>query len=126
MVICWNTVLIYQIDFGDSCDNPTICDLAVCVTYLMMDRDDPLESAAVVIASYNQIRRLCAAELASIFSLVCGRLAVSICIATARQSIDAENMNWFVSLKPAWRLLRQLNAISEEWFLSNLKSAVQE
>jgi Ser/Thr protein kinase RdoA (MazF antagonist) len=31
--------VIGLVDFGDSCLNPMICDLAICVTYLMMNRD---------------------------------------------------------------------------------------
>ena len=29
------------VDFGDSCMNPTVCDLAIAITYFMMDRAKP-------------------------------------------------------------------------------------
>jgi Ser/Thr protein kinase RdoA (MazF antagonist) len=29
------------LDFGDSCYNPAVCDLAICLAYQMMDQADP-------------------------------------------------------------------------------------
>jgi len=99
------------VDFGDACYNPRICELAVCLAYVMMDRDDPMDAAAVVIDAYTEEIELSEEELAVLFPLVCSRLAVSICMATSRKSENPENTNWFVSLEPAARLLRQLHEI---------------
>lgn len=99
------------VDFGDACYNPRICELAICLAYVMMDRDDPMAAAAVVIDAYTEEIELSEQELAVLFPLVCSRLAVSICMATSRKSESPENTNWFVSLKPAARLLRQLHGI---------------
>ena len=99
------------VDFGDACYNPRICELAVSLAYLMMDRDDPMAAAAGVIAGYASAVELHEDELAVLFPLVCGRLAVTICMASSRMSVDPENPNWFTSLEPASRLLRQLHEI---------------
>lgn len=99
------------VDFGDACYNPRICELAVCLAYLMMDRDDPMSAAESVIVAYAEEVELNEEELAVLFPLVCGRLAMSICMATSRRSESPENTNWFVSLEPATRLLRQLHDI---------------
>ena len=99
------------VDFGDACYNPRICELAICLAYVMMDRDDPMAAAAVVIEAYTDEIELSEEELAVLFPLVCGRLAVSICMATSRKFENPENTNWFVSLEPASRLLRQLHDI---------------
>ncbi|MEE4217031.1 MAG: phosphotransferase [Xanthomonadales bacterium] len=96
------------VDFGDACFNPRICDLAICLAYVMMDRDDPMAAAAVVIGAYNDEIELSEKELAVLFPLVYGRLAVSICMATSRKSENPANTNWFASLEPALRLLRHL------------------
>ena len=29
------------VDFGDSCFNPAVCDLAICLSYVMMGQDNP-------------------------------------------------------------------------------------
>lgn len=99
------------VDFGDACYSPRICELAVSLAYLMMDRDEPMAAAASVIAGYAAEVELSEDELAVLFPLVCGRLAVTICMATSRMSVDPENPNWFTSLEPAANLLRQLHKI---------------
>lgn len=102
------------VDFGDSCYNPRICELAVCLSYLMTDREDPMAAAASVIAGYVAEVELLEEELAVLFPLVCGRLAVTICMATSRMAIAPENTNWFVSLEPAIQLLGRLRAIGSD------------
>ena len=99
------------VDFGDACYNPRVCELAICLAYLMMDREDPMAAAESVMAGYSEEIELGESELAVLFPLVCGRLAVTICMATARQSIDPGNPNWFVSLKPAAALLEKLRSV---------------
>lgn len=98
------------IDFGDCCHNPTVCDLAICLTYLMMCGEDPLPIAAVITAGYHGVRPLSAEELSALFPLVCARLAVSVCVANKRKTIDPHNPNWFGSEGAAWELLRRLRA----------------
>jgi Ser/Thr protein kinase RdoA (MazF antagonist) len=102
------------VDFGDSCMNPTVCDLAIALTYFMMEQDDPLEPARFLMDGYEEIRVLEAPERFVLIPLVCGRLAVSISISHQRKLIDPENPNWFSSEQPAWRLLGQLRRLVRE------------
>jgi Ser/Thr protein kinase RdoA (MazF antagonist) len=102
------------VDFGDVCYNPRVCDLAICLAYMMMDRDDPMAAAANVIAGYVDEGELLEEELAVLLPLVCGRLAVTVCMASSRLAVDPENPNWFVSLEPAARLLHSLFEIGVE------------
>lgn len=99
------------VDFADACYSPRICELAICLAYLMMDRDDPMQVAASVIAGYMEELELLEEELAVLFPLVCGRLAVTICMATSRLAEEPENPNLFVSLEPAKALLEKLEEI---------------
>ena len=101
------------VDFGDSCLNPVVCDLAICLAYLMMDRDDPLEAAATVTRGYHEIRPLVETECSVLCPLICGRLASSIAVSISRRKIDPDNPNWFGSEGPAWRLLSKIRDISE-------------
>lgn len=109
------------IDFGDSCHNPAVCDLAICLAYLMMRGRDPLPIAAAVSEGYQQVRALSTDELATLFPLICARLAVSLCVSRERRAIDPSNPNWFVSERPAWRLLGQLQALGPGKFLKSLQ-----
>ena len=100
------------VDFGDACLNPLICELAICLTYIMMDRDDPHEAAGIVTSAYDEILPLSDAELSVLIPLICGRLASSIAIAAARRKIDPDNPNWFGSEESAWKLLAELRNCS--------------
>ena len=98
------------LDFGDSCYNPAVCELAICLAYQMMDVADPMKTAEQVISGYESVRPLSAAERSVLLPLACTRLAVSLCVAAERRTIDASNSNWFVTEAPAWRLLEWLRA----------------
>lgn len=99
------------VDFGDACFNPRVCELAICLAYLMMDRDDPMDAAAIVVRAYCEELQLLDQELEILFQLVCGRLAVSICMASDRLKDERDNPNLFVSLEPAAALLGKLHEI---------------
>ncbi len=100
--------VIGLLDFGDSCFNPTICDLAICLAYIMMDRADPLEAAAIVTRAYKELRPLSDAEESVLFPLICGRLVGSLAISAWRQSIDPGHPNWFEGDVASWALLEFL------------------
>lgn len=110
-ILCAGNRVTGLVDFGDACYNPRICELAICLAYMMMERDDPMAAAAAVIAGYVEAGELLESELAVLLPLVCARLAVTVCIASSRLALDPDNPNWFVSLKPAARLLRKLYEI---------------
>jgi len=109
------------IDFGDCCHNPTVCDLAICMTYLMMRGPDPLVMAATVVEGYQRVRPLCAEELAVLYPLICARLAVSVCVANERKKIDPSNPNWFGGEARTWRLLERLRALGPDPFDAALR-----
>lgn len=100
-----NEQLVGIVDFGDCCYNPRVCELAIALAYLMMGREDPLAAAETVIEGYGEVLPLSSEELAVLFPLVCGRLAVTVCMATARHREDPGNSNWFSTLEPALELL---------------------
>ena len=93
------------IDFGDALENPTVCELAIGATYAMLDEDDPIDAAADVVAGYDAVRPLSAAECDVLFPLMCGRLAASVAIAAERQRTDPSHPTWFVSRDAAWRAI---------------------
>jgi len=107
------------VDFGDSCFNPVVCDLAICLAYMMMDRDDPLETAAIVTRAYHEIKPLNEAELSVLLPLICGRLVTSIMISTERRGIDPDNPNWFGGEDSAEDLLTTLRDLQyQRWLIT--------
>ena len=96
------------VDLGDCLFTARACEPAIAIAYLMMEKEDPLAAANAVIEGYASVVELDAAERDVLLPLACGRLAVTVCMATYRQTLDPGNANWFVSLAPALRLLEQL------------------
>lgn len=109
------------VDFGDACMNPTVCELAICLAYIMLEQADPLDAAAGVYRGYCRDRPLSALEERTLFPLICGRLAVSICIAAQRRRMDPDNPNWFSSDEHVWALLPALLELGRDRFLAALK-----
>jgi Ser/Thr protein kinase RdoA (MazF antagonist) len=93
------------LDFGDSGFNPTVCELATCLPYLMMGRTNPLGIAAGAVEAYHASRPLSEAEFSVLLPLVCGRLAVTVSMAAERRLIDPDHPAWFISEQGAWDLL---------------------
>jgi len=99
------------LDFGDCGFNPTVCELAICLPYLMMGREQPMEIAAGVVTAYHNTRPLSDVEFSVLMPLVCGRLAVSVGIAAARRQIDPSNPAWFSGEQDTWDLLAFLHSM---------------
>lgn len=113
--------VIGLIDFGDCCHNPTVCDLATCLTYLMMC-GDPLQVVQRIVQGYQAVRPLLAEEVKCLYPLVCGRLAMSLCIANERKTIDPHNPNWFGGEGRTWALLRRLRELGQGAIQAELES----
>lgn len=112
------------VDFGDMCWNPTICELAICLSYIMSDCRNSFGDAAIACHAYNQARPLSEAECAVLFPLICGRLSVSIAMSTARRKIDPDNPNWFSGEPGAWRLLSSLRSAGADSVTSAITSGI--
>lgn len=96
------------VDFGDGCFNPVICELGVCLPYMMMERHDPLQIAGRIVAAYHEIRPLSDEEVGVLIPLICGRLAVTVSVAAERRRIDPHRPGWFEGNEEAWKLLQFL------------------
>ncbi len=104
-ILLKNGRLTGLLDLGDSGFNPTICELATCLPYLMMGQDNPLEIAASIVSGYDDIRPLSDEEFSVLMPLVCGRLAVTVSMAAVRRQLDSSHPAWFISEEGAWDLL---------------------
>jgi len=99
------------LDFGDCLHNPTVCDLAIALTYLTFEEPDPIAAAAEIVGAYHGVRPLSVAEIEVLFPLICGRLANSVLIAAERRRIDPHRAAWFETEPHAWRALERFLAI---------------
>ena len=95
------------IDFGDMCHTWLINEVAVALTYVMMDKNHPLEIASHLIKGYHKINPLIEEELDILYYLVAARLCTSVCNSAYAKKLKPDSEYITVSEKPAWDLLRK-------------------
>ena len=99
------------IDFGDALHTFRVCEPAIAATYMMLDKPDPLKSAAQLVAGYNEIAPLRGAEFEVVFDLIIARLCTSVCMSSRLIKQNPDNAYFTVTHESAWRLLETLDAI---------------
>ena len=102
------------IDFGDMVHTYTICELAIACAYIMLGKEDPLDSILDVVRGYHKSYPLQEQELEILFYLICTRLCSSVTIAAYQQELQKDNEYLSVSEQPAWNSLHKLIAINPE------------
>jgi len=102
------------IDFGDMVYSWLAVEPAVAAAYAMMGKEHPLEAAIAIIQGYHESLPLRESEIRALFSLICMRLCMSVCICAHQKSIEPDNEYLKISEKPAWELLEKLANVSSE------------
>jgi len=101
------------LDFGDMVHTATVCDLAIALAYVMLEKPDPIAAAATVVSAYHRSRALVPAEIDALYTLTAARLAMSVCYCAWQTSLDPDNEYLAISNLPAWKLLEKLAALPE-------------
>lgn len=113
------------IDFGDISYQPTVCDAAIALSYVVINKDDPLSTCAVFLEGYNKINPLSEKELAVLLEMMMLRLAVSIAITAGRRSKDPDDPIGSQDKEPAIRALKHLAGISRQKALRRFRRACE-
>jgi 4-aminobutyrate aminotransferase-like enzyme/Ser/Thr protein kinase RdoA (MazF antagonist) len=95
------------IDFGDMCHSWIINEVGVAITYVMMEKEDPLQIASELIKGYCKIFPLEEIELQVLYFLVAGRLCTSVCNSAYTKTLKPDSEYITISERPAWKLLRK-------------------
>jgi 4-aminobutyrate aminotransferase-like enzyme/Ser/Thr protein kinase RdoA (MazF antagonist) len=103
------------IDFGDMGHSYLVAEVAIAAAYAMLDKADPLSTAAHVLRGYHQTFPLTESELETLYSLICIRLCMSVCISAHQQQREPQNTYLSISEQPAWRLLKRLAGIHSDF-----------
>jgi 4-aminobutyrate aminotransferase-like enzyme/Ser/Thr protein kinase RdoA (MazF antagonist) len=111
------------IDFGDAMHCPTVGGLAIALAYAMLDKPDPLASAAHVVRGYHTVRSLSQAELEALYPLTLARLAVSVTNSAHEKHLRPKDPYVVVSEVPAWALLEQLETVHPRFAQALLRQA---
>ena len=111
-ILTQNGTVSGVIDFGDMCHSWLINEVAIAITYMMMDKENPLEIATYVIEGYHKIFPLKELELDVLYYLVAARLCTSLCNSAYAKTLKPDSEYITISEKPAWTLLHQWVAIN--------------
>lgn len=100
--------IIGLIDFGDMVETYTAAEIAIALTYAMMNKDDPLAVATPLLSAYHRVFPLKEEEIEVIPDLILARLCISVTMSAWRQKEEPPNKYISISQKPAWVLLNKL------------------
>ena len=95
------------IDLGDMCHSWLINELAIGLTYILLEKPNPLEIAHTVIRTYHKILPLNEEEVDSLYYLIAARLCTSVLNSAHTKKIKPKSSYITVSEKAAWKLLRK-------------------
>lgn len=95
------------IDFGDMCYSQLINELAIGITYAVMEKENPVEWACHIISGYHKKLPLEQREIELLYWLVAARLCMSVCHSASEKLRQPENEYITISEKPAWELLQK-------------------
>ncbi len=99
------------IDFGDMVYGPYVYEPAVASAYAMLNKDDPLEIAAQLLAGFHTVFPMLEEEVDLFFHFICLRLCNSVTLSAVQSSQEPNNPYLTVSEQQAWILLSNLIAI---------------
>lgn len=112
------------IDFGDLIHAPLVCDLAVPISELIIETDDPTSSAAEITAGYHTVTALSDDELRLVFDIVLARCAIAITIANWRVSDHPENSEYIMDGEGKfWELLRYFQEAGRDLVYARIRRA---
>lgn len=102
------------IDFGDMVFASTVNEVAIGVAYAMLNRAEPLDTAASVLRGFARQYRLSQPECESVFELACARLATSLWMSARQSRQNPDNEYLSVSTAPALETLTRALGVSPE------------
>jgi Ser/Thr protein kinase RdoA (MazF antagonist) len=110
------------IDFGDLIHTPTVCDLAVPISELLVGQPEPIATAAEITAGYHAVTPLEDEELRLIFDLAVTRCAMAVAIANWRVGTHPENSAYIMAgVEDTGALLDQMR----EWGAERMDAALR-
>ncbi len=99
------------LDYGDSIYSPTISDLAICLSYALMNNDNIYLTLKNIITEYNKQFSINEDEINSLISLCKSRLMITVVMAKKQRIKYPTNQYLSISEKDAWSLLEKLDKI---------------
>lgn len=102
------------IDFGDMTYQPTVCEVAIALAYVVAGADDRLADCVRFLESYTELHPLNDDEIAVLYDLILTRLAVSVAIAAERRHADPDDELGRQDKRPLIRALSGFAALPRQ------------
>ncbi len=103
--------MVGLIDFGDMVYSYKIGELAVAISYAILNKPDPLETAAQIVRGFYSVCPITDREFTVLFGLITLRLCMSVCIAAEQQSHQPGNAYLGISQVPIRNTLPRIAKI---------------
>ena len=103
------------IDFGDIIKTFRVCEPAICIAYLLLNRDDPVQIITDFLNAYQSVYPITKLEIEVIIYFICLRLCISVTMAAYRKKIFPENQYIRVTEDQAWDFLRKIKQVDLEY-----------
>jgi ethanolamine-phosphate phospho-lyase len=121
-IIIKENILSGIIDFGDISYAPTIAELAILLTYIMMMcPDNCFEMAKVIIESFAKQYRLTENQVEALPLFIAMRLCISVSNSAYQKSNNTDTDYILISEKPAWHLLHKWYSYNPTYLVSEFK-----
>lgn len=96
------------IDFGDMVHSCTVFEPAIAAAYAVHRKDNPMETAAQLVAGYHKAYPLTEVEVGVLFYVMCARLCATVTMGAYQYSLNPGNEYLNVSVQPARDALEKL------------------
>ena len=121
-IVVKNKKIVGLIDFGDSIYAPSINDLAIALSYALMQSQNLFDTLHNIIGSYNKIYPINDDEIYSLLGLIKSRLVITLVMAAKQRKKYPDNKYLSISEKNAWILIFKLNKIDPYFFIAVARS----
>lgn len=112
-----NNKIVGLLDYGDMIFAPTVNDLAICLAYALMNKDNLYDSLKRIILNYHNKFSINFDEIFSLMTLVKSRLTITVVMAEKQIKKFPKNKYLIISQKDAWSLLYKLDKINPYIFI---------
>ncbi len=121
-IVVKNEKIVGLIDFGDSIYAPSINDLAIALSYALMQSKNLFDTLNNIVGSYNKIYPISDNEIYSLLGLIKSRLVITLIMAAKQRKKYPENKYLSISEKNAWNLVFKLHKIDSYFFIAVIRN----
>ena len=100
------------IDFGDMAYSPLIHEIVIAMTYVMLDKKDPVKTGTLLLQSYHDRLPLEEKEIDLIYYLIAARMCTSVVLSAEGSQKYPDNDYITISERYMWGLLQHWICIS--------------